>query len=86
MAEETGGRAFFTSSVIDLEKTSPQSPRLRSQYLIAYAPSMKSRTTSFARLVSSGYKDFRIGQEGTIRRFRVRSAPASRRRGRRGEV
>jgi len=39
LAEETGGRAFFTSEVIELERSFSATAReLRSQYLIAYQP------------------------------------------------
>ncbi len=39
LAEETGGRAFFTAEVIELEKSFTNIAReLRSQYLIAYSP------------------------------------------------
>jgi Ca-activated chloride channel homolog len=40
LAEDTGGRAFFTAEVIELEKSLAVIAReLRSQYLIAYSPS-----------------------------------------------
>ncbi|HEX5080578.1 MAG TPA: VWA domain-containing protein [Blastocatellia bacterium] len=39
LAEETGGRAFFTAEVIELEKSLTQITReLRNQYIIAYQP------------------------------------------------
>lgn len=39
LAEETGGRAFFTGQVIELERSfSAIAKELRSQYLIAYSP------------------------------------------------
>lgn len=39
LAEETGGRAFFTGEVIELERSFTMIAReLRSQYLIAYSP------------------------------------------------
>ena len=39
LAEETGGRAFFTAEVIELERSLTTIAReLRSQYLIAYEP------------------------------------------------
>jgi Ca-activated chloride channel homolog len=39
LAEETGGRAFFTAEVIELEKSLTQITReLRNQYMIAYEP------------------------------------------------
>jgi Ca-activated chloride channel family protein len=39
LAEETGGRAFFTAEVIELEKSLTQITReLRNQYMIAYSP------------------------------------------------
>jgi Ca-activated chloride channel homolog len=39
LAEETGGRAFFTAEVIELEKSlSTIARELRSQYMIAYEP------------------------------------------------
>jgi len=40
LAEDTGGRAFFTAEVIELERSfSAIARELRSQYLIAYQPS-----------------------------------------------
>jgi Ca-activated chloride channel family protein len=40
LAEDTGGRAFFTAEVIELEKSLTQITReLRNQYIIAYEPS-----------------------------------------------
>jgi Ca-activated chloride channel homolog len=63
MAEETGGRAFFTSSVIDLEKSfTAIAKELRSQYLIAYAPSNEKPDNKFRQIEVKlpGYKDFRI--------------------------
>jgi Ca-activated chloride channel family protein len=40
LAEETGGRAFFTGQVVELERSfSAIAKELRSQYLIAYSPS-----------------------------------------------
>jgi Ca-activated chloride channel family protein len=39
LSEETGGRAFFTAEVIELEKSLTQITReLRNQYMIAYEP------------------------------------------------
>jgi Ca-activated chloride channel family protein len=39
LAEETGGRAYFTAEVIELERSFTANAReLRSQYLIAYSP------------------------------------------------
>ncbi|MEP7273678.1 MAG: hypothetical protein ABI882_19425, partial [Acidobacteriota bacterium] len=39
LAEETGGRAFFTGQVIELERSfSAIAKENRSQYLIAYSP------------------------------------------------
>jgi Ca-activated chloride channel homolog len=39
LAEETGGRAFFTAEVLELEKSLTQITReLRNQYIIAYEP------------------------------------------------
>jgi len=39
LAEDTGGRAFFTAEVIELEKSLTQITReLRNQYMIAYEP------------------------------------------------
>lgn len=63
LAEETGGRAFFTGEVIELERSfSAIAIELRSQYLIAYSPTNdkfdgKFRTVD-VRL--PGYKDYRI--------------------------
>jgi Ca-activated chloride channel family protein len=51
LAEETGGRAFFTGEVIELEKSFTAIAReLRSQYLLAYAPSNEKFDGTFREI------------------------------------
>ncbi len=51
IAEETGGRAFFTGSVIELEKSfSAIARELRSQYLVAYQPSNENFDGKFRKI------------------------------------
>lgn len=63
LAEETGGRAFFTGQVIELERSFTAIAReIRSQYLIAYSPTNDKFDGKYraveVRLVDN--KDFRI--------------------------
>ncbi len=63
LAEETGGRAFFTSQVIELERSfSTIVQELRSQYLIAYAPVNDKFDGKFREIQVRlpGRKDLRI--------------------------
>lgn len=51
ISERTGGRAFFPSHPDELRRTFAQiDEELRSQYLIAYSPTNKSRDGSFRRV------------------------------------
>jgi Ca-activated chloride channel homolog len=51
LAEETGGRAFFTAEVIELEKSLAAIAReLRSQYLIAYQPSNENFDSKYRKI------------------------------------
>jgi Ca-activated chloride channel family protein len=51
LAEETGGRAFFTAEVIELEKSLSSIAReLRSQYLIAYQPSNENFDNKYRKI------------------------------------
>jgi Ca-activated chloride channel family protein len=63
LAEETGGRAFFTGEVIELEKSfSAIAVELRSQYLIAYSPTNDKFDGKFRSvdIRLPGHKDYRI--------------------------
>jgi Ca-activated chloride channel family protein len=63
LAEETGGRAFFTAEVIELEKSLTAIAReLRSQYLIAYSPSNENFDSKYRKIEVKlrGKKDLRI--------------------------
>src|SRR5262249_37803600 len=51
LAEETGGRSFFTAEVIELERSfSAIARELRSQYVIAYEPSNGKYDGSFRQI------------------------------------
>jgi Ca-activated chloride channel homolog len=63
LAEETGGRAFFTSQVIELERSfSAIARELRSQYQISYDPTNDNFDGKFRKIEVKlpGYKDHRI--------------------------
>jgi Ca-activated chloride channel family protein len=63
LAEDTGGRAFFTAEVIELEKSlSAIARELRSQYLIAYQPSNENFDNKYRKIEVKlpGKKDLRI--------------------------
>jgi Ca-activated chloride channel family protein len=63
LAEETGGRAFFTAEVIELEKSlSAIARELRSQYLIAYSPTNETYDGKYRKIEVKlpGKKDLRI--------------------------
>jgi Ca-activated chloride channel homolog len=63
LAEDTGGRAFFTAEVIELEKSLAAIAReLRSQYLIAYQPSNENFDNKYRKIEVKlpGKKDLRI--------------------------
>ncbi len=51
LAEDTGGRAFFTAEVLELEKSFTNiANELRSQYLIAYAPTNDKYDNKFRQI------------------------------------
>jgi Ca-activated chloride channel homolog len=63
LAEETGGRAFFTAEVIELEKSLAGIAReLRSQYLIAYEPTNGNYDGKYRQVEVKlpSHKDLRI--------------------------
>jgi len=63
LAEETGGRAFFTAEVIELEKSLTTIAReLRSQYMIAYEPTNNNYDGKKRRIEVKlpNHKDLRI--------------------------
>ena len=63
LAEETGGRAFFTAEVIELEKSLASIAReLRSQYLVAYSPTNENFDSKYRKIEVKlpGKKDLRI--------------------------
>jgi Ca-activated chloride channel family protein len=63
LAEDTGGRAFFTAKVIELERSfSAIAKELRSQYQISYSPTNENYDGRFRKIDVRlpGYKDYRI--------------------------
>lgn len=63
LAEDTGGRAFFTSAVIELEKSFTTVAReLHSQYLVAYSPSNEKYDGKFREIEVRlpGRKDVKV--------------------------
>jgi Ca-activated chloride channel homolog len=63
LAEDTGGRAFFTSEIIELERSFSQiALELRNQYMIVYEPSNNSYDSKFRKIEVKlpGKKDMRI--------------------------
>jgi Ca-activated chloride channel family protein len=63
LAEETGGRAFFTGSIIELERGFSAIVReLRSQYLLAYEPSNNNFDGKFRQIEVRlpGHKDLKV--------------------------
>jgi Ca-activated chloride channel homolog len=63
LAEETGGRAFFTAEVIELERSfSAIALELRSQYLVAYDPKNDNFDGKFRKIEVKlpGKKDLKI--------------------------
>lgn len=63
LAEETGGRAFFTAEVIELERSFTAIAReLRSQYLIAYSPTNDNFDSKFRKIEVKlpGHKNLKI--------------------------
>jgi Ca-activated chloride channel family protein len=63
LAEETGGRAFFTGNVLELERSfSAIATELRSQYLISYTPGNENFDGKFRRIEVKlpGHRNLRI--------------------------
>lgn len=63
VAEETGGRAFFTGSVLQLEKSfTAIAQELRSQYMISYSPANDKFDGKFRQIEVRlpGFKDLKI--------------------------
>lgn len=63
LAEDTGGRAFFTSEVIELERSfSAVARELRSQYLVAYSPTNDKYDGKYRKieLRLPNHKDFKV--------------------------
>ena len=63
LAEETGGRAFFTAEVIELERSFTRiANELRSQYIISYSPSNEKFDGKFREIEVRlpNHKDYRI--------------------------
>jgi len=63
IAEDTGGRAFFTGSVIDLERSfSSIANELRSQYFLAYSPTNEKFDGKFRQIEVRlpNYKDLKV--------------------------
>lgn len=63
LAEDTGGRAFFTSKVIELERSfSAIARELRSQYQITYSPTNDNFDGKFRKIEVKlpSHKDYRI--------------------------
>ncbi len=63
LAEDTGGRAFFTSEVIELERSfSAVARELRSQYLIAYQPTNDKYDSKYRKIEIRlpNHKDFKV--------------------------
>lgn len=63
LAEDTGGRAFFTAEVIELERSfSAIARELRSQYLIAYQPTNDKYDGKYRQIEVRlpGYKNYKL--------------------------
>ena len=63
LAEDTGGRAFFTGTTLELERGFANvTKELRSQYLIAYSPSNTNLDGKFRQIEVKlpGKKDFKV--------------------------
>ena len=81
LAEETGGRAFFTAEVIELEKSLTTIAReLRSQYMISYQPSNENYDGKPRRIEVKlpNHKDLRIRTKSGYTPLPQRPASASR--------
>ncbi|MGE0882359.1 MAG: VWA domain-containing protein [Blastocatellales bacterium] len=63
LAEDTGGRAFFTAEVIELERSlSAVARELRSQYLVAYEPTNNKYDGKYREIEVRlpGYKNYKV--------------------------
>ena len=64
LAEETGGAAFFTGDMVNLERSFTKiSKELRAQYLVTYNPTNKSYDGSFRKIdvkLSDGRGDLKV--------------------------
>jgi Ca-activated chloride channel family protein len=63
LSEDTGGRAFFTGTTLELERGFANvTKELRSQYLIAYSPSNSNLDGKFRQIEVKlpGKKDYKI--------------------------
>ena len=77
MAEETGGRAFFTSEVIELERSFSQiALELRNQYMVVYEPSNNTYDSKFRKIEVklAGKKDVRIRAKDGYKAIPYRSS------------
>ncbi|MGE0130086.1 MAG: VWA domain-containing protein [Blastocatellales bacterium] len=80
LAEETGGRAFFTAEVIELERSFTAIAReLRSQYVIAYQPTNDNYDGKFRQVEVKlpNHKDLRIRTKKGYPAVPPRAASAS---------
>ncbi|MCI0664642.1 MAG: VWA domain-containing protein [Acidobacteria bacterium] len=77
LAEETGGRAFFTSEVIELERSFSQiAHELRNQYIVIYEPSNNTYDSKFRKIEVKlpGKKDMRIRAKDGYKAIPYRSS------------
>jgi Ca-activated chloride channel family protein len=80
LAEETGGRAFFTAEVIELERSfSAIARELRSQYLVAYEPTNSNYDGTFRRIEVKlpNHKDMRLRTKSGYKAVPPRTTSAS---------
>jgi len=80
LAEDTGGRAFFTAEVIELERSFSQIAReLRSQYMIAYEPTNSNYDNQFRRIEVKlpNHKDLKIRTKTGYKAVPPRATSAS---------
>jgi len=79
LAEETGGRAFFTSEIIELERSFSQiAHELRNQYMVVYEPSNNVYDNKFRKIEVKlpGKKDMRIRAKDGYKAIPHRSSTA----------
>jgi Ca-activated chloride channel family protein len=79
LAEETGGRAFFTSEIIELERSFSQiAHELRNQYMVIYEPSNNTYDSKFRKIEVKlpGKKDMRIRAKDGYKAVPYRSSIA----------